>query len=46
MGEEKTPQRKLTRRERRAFERKLKNPKYQKIAKRIIASKNNPDPSR
>lgn len=37
--EKKSSYHKLSRKERRAFQRKLKKPKYQKIAKRIIQSK-------
>ena len=33
------PERKLTRKERRAFKNKLKKPKYQKLAKKVIESK-------
>lgn len=33
------PERKLTRKERRAFKQKLKKPKYQKLAKKVIESK-------
>lgn len=33
------PERKLTRREKRAFKNKLKKPEYQKLAKKIIESK-------
>ncbi|CAL67402.1 hypothetical protein [Christiangramia forsetii] len=34
------PKRKLSRKERRAFNKKLKKPKYQNLAKKIIESKN------
>lgn len=39
-------QRKLTRREKRAFDRSMKKPKYRKIAKRIIDQKEAENPTK